>query len=134
MMTRATRSSSRPPSSEDSGDERAERAERSERQDRGERPDRGERQNRRPRERNRYDRDEQAAADQDDDRAPRSSRMNGPDDDDVIPLDVLPPAIGADGPASVAAEDAGEEPAPRPRRRSRTARPADGDDEVAPAA
>jgi hypothetical protein len=61
--------------------------------------------------------------------------MNGPDDS--LPLDVLPPAIGADGPTSLAAEVSEaeeEEPAPRPRRRSRAARPADGDDEVAPAA
>ena len=114
--------------SEDSGDDRPER---SERQDRGQRQDRGER---RPRQRTRYDRDEQAASDQDDGRAPRSSRMNGPGDDDAIPLDVLPPAIGADGPASIAPPDE-EEEAPRPRRRARTPRPAaDDDGEVAPAA
>ena len=96
-----------------------------------ERQDRGER---RPRERSRYDRDDQVASDQDDDRASRSGRVNGSEDEDAIPLDVLPPAIGADGPASVV--PAGEEeeaprPAPAP---ARVASAADGDDEVAPAA
>jgi hypothetical protein len=117
--------------SEDSGEERAER---SERQDRGDRPDRG--RDRRPRDRNHYDRDEQVASDQDDDRAPRSSRMNGPDDEDAIPLDVLPPAIGADGPATSIPDDEPGQPEPRApaRRRSRAQRPADDDGEVAPAA
>jgi len=113
--------------SEDSGDERAER------QDRGDRQDRGERRERRPRDRNRYERDDQAAVDQDEDRAPRADRLNG-SEDDALPLDVLPPAIGADGPPPMVSEDAAEEPAPRPRRRARTPRPADGDDEVAPTA
>ena len=58
-----------------------------------------------------------------------ASRVNG--DDDSLPLDVLPPAIGADGPASLAAAD---EPAAAPRRRTRTPRPPKGDDDVAPAA
>ena len=58
-----------------------------------------------------------------------ASRVNG--DDDSLPLDVLPPAIGADGPASLAAAD---EPAAAPRRRPRTPRPPKGDDDVAPAA
>jgi hypothetical protein len=119
--------------SEDSGEERAER---SERQDRGDRQDRSAQRDRRPRERNRYERDDQAASDQDDDRAPRSSRMNGPDDEDAIPLDVLPPAIGADGPATSIPDDEPEQPEPRApaRRRSRAQRPADDDGEVAPAA
>ena len=103
--------------SEDSGDERPER---NERPDRGERQDRGG--ERRPRDRNRYERDDQAA------RGPRRpgtahERMNG-DDDDVIPLDVLPPAIGADGPASSPPEAGKSAPSPAavraPRVRPRT--------------
>jgi hypothetical protein len=52
--------------------------------------------------------------------------MNGRDDS--LPLDVLPPSIGASG------GEGEEEPAPRPRRRSRSPRPAEGEDEIAPAA
>ena len=120
--------------SEDSGDDRAERVER---QDRGDRPDRGAQRDRRPRERNRYDGDDQAASDRDEDRAPRSRRVNGGEDEDAIPLDVLPPAIGADGPATTIPNDEPEEPAQRApaRRRARSPRPAaDDDGEVAPAA
>ena len=59
--------------------------------------------------------------------------MNGADDD-AIPLDVLPPAIGADSPASIAPPEA-EEEAPKPRRRARAPRPAaDDDGDIAPAA
>ena len=57
--------------------------------------------------------------------------MNGRDDS--LPLDVLPPAIGADGPTSLEPAEE-EEPAPRPRRRTRAAKPVDGDDDIAPAA
>ena len=116
--------------SEDSSDDRPERAERQDR------PDRGAQRDRRPRERNRYDRDEQVASGQDDDRVPRSGRMNGGEDEDAIPLDVLPPAIGADGPATTIPDDEPEEPEQRApaRRRSRAQRPADDDGEVAPAA
>ena len=90
--------------------ERPERSERPERFDRGDRP-------RRP------DGDHRRSARQD-----RGEQMNG--EPETIPFDVLPPAIGRDEPAS-------EEPeaeAKRPRRRTRAARPADGDDEIAPAA
>jgi hypothetical protein len=52
--------------------------------------------------------------------------------DDSLPLEVLPPAIGADAPAPIAVSE--EEPAPKPRRRSRAPRRADGEDEIAPAA
>jgi hypothetical protein len=52
--------------------------------------------------------------------------LNG--DGDSLPLDVLPPAIGAE---ETVVE---EEPAPRPRRRTRTPRRPDSDEEVAPAA
>jgi hypothetical protein len=50
---------------------------------------------------------------------------------ETIPFDVLPPAIGRDEPE--VAEASEEEPR-RPRRRTRTPRPAEGDDEIAPAA
>ena len=58
----------------------------------------------------------------------RDERMNG---GETIPFDVLPPAIGRDD--GEAAEPQESEPR-RPRRRTRAARPADGDDEIAPAA
>jgi Domain of unknown function (DUF4167) len=97
--------------------DRPERAERQERAERGDREDRGPRPNRRDREQRRFNRDEQSASE---DEAPR---MNGRNDS--LPLDVLPPAIGA---------DEGAEEAPRPRRRSRGPRPPEGEDEIAPAA
>jgi hypothetical protein len=56
--------------------------------------------------------------------------MNGRDDS--LPLDVLPPAIGADGPTTLAVEEA-EVEAPKPRRRARAARPAEDEDEAASA-
>jgi hypothetical protein len=96
--------------------------EREERQDRGPRP------NRREREPRRFNRDERSAANEGDgqreSRSERRPRANG--SDDSLPLDVLPPAIGAD--------DAAAEEAPRPRRRSRGPRPPEGEDEIAPAA
>ena len=101
-----------------------------------EREPRRERFNRRDRDRDRdrprrFEREERASDDGDEQAEP-ASRLNGARDDS-LPLDVLPPAIGADGPTSLAVE-ADEEAAPKPRRRSRSARPAEGDDEVAPAA
>ena len=51
---------------------------------------------------------------------------------ETIPFDVLPPAIGRD--ESDTAEAADEETAPSAPPRTRTARPAEGDDEIAPAA
>jgi hypothetical protein len=114
----------------DAAEEQTSRSE--ERPSRGEeRPDRGERQNRRPRERRPRDREEQAAEDgdgQDHDRAEPGNR-NG----ETIAFDVLPPAIGRE---PVESDDrAGEDAEPRrPRRRTRAARPADGDEEIAPAA
>jgi hypothetical protein len=56
--------------------------------------------------------------------------MNG---GDSLPLDVLPPAIGADAPPPLAAAEEASE-APRPRRRARGPRPAEDDEEIAPAA
>jgi hypothetical protein len=95
-----------------------------ERHDRDERPDRaprGERPEREPRRFNRNernDRPDRSAGERDEQSDARPSRMNG---GDSLPLDVLPPAIGAD--------DGGEEAAaPRPRRRPRTPRPAEGED------
>jgi Domain of unknown function (DUF4167) len=107
----------------DGGDE-ASSDEQPERDDRGDRPYRNERFNRQ----NRPRRDERSAEDENV-REERAPRVNG-GGDDSLPLDVLPPAIGRE-PQGDNAE--AEEPR-RPRRRTRAARPADGDDEIAPAA
>ena len=96
--------------------------ERPQRQDRG---DRGERFNRRDRPR-REDREMRTARNSDDG---EDGQANG--GGETIPFDVLPPAIGRDDSESVEAAD--DEPR-RPRRRTRTPRPADGDDKIAPAA
>jgi hypothetical protein len=96
--------------------------ERPQRQDRG---DRGERFNRRDRPR-REDREMRTARNSEDG---EDGQANG--GGETIPFDVLPPAIGRDDSESVEAAD--DEPR-RPRRRTRTPRPADGDDEIAPAA
>jgi hypothetical protein len=103
----------------EAGEETAteERAERSERQERGEPFSR----ERRPR---RDDREERGG------REPRdreTSEVNG--GGETIPFDVLPPAIGREGSEPV--EASAEEEPRRPRRRTRAARPAEGDDEVA---
>ncbi len=122
----------------DEGEGDEELAEASEEQSRDERPERDDRYERGPRRDRgprRYDREEREAAETDDAEPRPAQRMNGPDDS--LPLDVLPPAIGADGPSTqlaVEATEDDEEPAPRPRRRSRATRPADGDDEATPAA
>ena len=110
---------------EDEGDdlEAADAEAGDEQPEREERPDRGERFNRRNRPR-RGDGEERAARDEGSDEAPR--HMNG--GGETIPFDVLPPAIGRDEEAST-----DEEPR-RPRRRTRAPRPADGEEEVAPAA
>jgi hypothetical protein len=97
-----------------------------------ERQPRGERFNRPGRQR-RPDRDERAGRDATRSSEPEreredSDRLNG--DGETIPFDVLPPAIGRDDDSEEA-----ERAEPRPRKRSRAARPAaDGDDEIAPAA
>jgi hypothetical protein len=96
------------------------------RQDRHDRQDRGARRPRGDREPRRFDPTERTAADADESPEPRPHFNGGADS---LPLDVLPPAIGSDD-----AETAEEAPAPRPRRRPRAARPAEGDEEVAPAA
>ena len=113
----------------DGDEERQERNDHSERGDRNERYGRGNRDNNRGNERvqrPRYDRNADESADED--RAPRGNGR-----DDSLPLDVLPPAIGADSAATFAADE--DEPAPAPRKRTRAPRrPSNGDDEVAPAA
>jgi hypothetical protein len=98
------------------GEERQEQPERNERPDRGPRP-------RRDREPRRFSRDERSAGDGEE-QADEAPRMNGRNDS--LPLDVLPPAIGAD--------EGGEETAAPRRRRSRGPRPPEGEDEIAPAA
>ena len=108
-------------SEEASGDDRSDRPER---QDRGDRPYRNERYNRPNRQRS----DERSADDED--RGERRPRVNGADDS--LPLDVLPPAIGREPPEEEA--EASDEQPRRPRRRARTPRAAEGDDEIAPAA
>lgn len=100
---------------EGSADEQAEREERQSRQDRAPR---------RQREPRRFNREERALDEGEGSADPRPHINGG----DSLPLDVLPPAIGAD-------DGSGEEAAaPRPRRRSRGPRPAEGDEEIAPAA
>ena len=100
--------------------------ERDDRQVRHDRQERGDRNSRRSRPR-RDDRDERA--DRDDGSDDARPRMNG--SAETIPFDALPPAIGRDEPVS---DDASDEEPRKPRRRTRAARPADGEDEVAPAA
>jgi hypothetical protein len=104
----------------EAGEETAE----DERPMRSERPDRGERFNRdrRPRREAREDREPRAAEERE------SVQVNGAE---TIPFDVLPPAIGRD---SGDAEEKAEDEPRRPRRRTRASRPAEGDDEIAPAA
>jgi len=100
-------------------------------QDRPQRPDRNERFTRREpreaREPRRYARDDDDGDGEED--AKPSSRANG--GDDSLPLDVLPPAIGADGPSTMSPEEP-EEAAPR--RKTRAPRRPKSDDKVAPAA
>jgi len=111
---------------ETSSDERPDRSERLERPERPERAYRNEQRFDRP---NHQARDDRSADDED--RGPRRPPMNG--GDDSLPLDVLPPAIGRE-PQGDGSDAAAEEQPRRPRRRAKPARPADGDDEIAPAA
>jgi len=90
---------------------------RPQRQERGERAERFNRRDR-PRREARSDREEGVGG-----------QVNGAGE--TIPFDVLPPAIGRDD--SVTPEASEEEPR-RPRRRARTPRATEGDDEIAPAA
>lgn len=106
-------------------EERADRHDRSDRGDRGDRGDRNERFSRRdrPRREDRDDRPRRDAAEFE------QHQVNG--GGETIAFDVLPPAIGRE---ATQTPEASEEGPRRPRRRTRTPRPADGDDEIAPAA
>jgi len=99
-----------------------ERHEREDRQDRGPRPQRG-------RDQGRFNREERSAS-QADEQSEARPRMNG--GDDSLPLDALPPAIGADESPDLASAEVPA--AARPRRRSRGPRPAEDEGEIAPAA
>jgi hypothetical protein len=115
------------------------RPQRREQRDRDERPrDRDER----PREREARDRDERPRdRDERPARRERPERGNGRlrsaendgDGGERIAFDVLPPAIGADEPVTMAPQDSEEEVAP-PRRRTRRPRADDSDTDIAPAA
>jgi len=90
------------------GEQRFERPQRRERGDRADRADRGER---------RYGRDDER----------NGADMRGTVAAEGIPADILPPAIG------IGEADDGDEPAERPRRRTRRPR-ADDEGDIAPAA
>ena len=118
----------------EAGDDRQERYERQDREprqdreardSRDERQERGPRPNRRDREQRRFSREERAAANEGEEHGDEAPRLNG-GDTGSLPLDVLPPAIGADA--------GDEQPAAPRRRRTRGPRPAEGEDEIAPAA
>jgi hypothetical protein len=89
------------------------------------RQERSERFNRRERPR-RDDREERSSR-QPADPEPRAANGGG----ETIPFDVLPPAISRDEGET---PEVSEEQPRRPRRRARAPRPADGDEEIAPAA
>ncbi|HEX6604522.1 MAG TPA: DUF4167 domain-containing protein [Sphingomicrobium sp.] len=93
-----------------------------------EREPRRERPQRRERGAARFEREDRSA------NQAEAASMNG--DDGSLPLDVLPPAIGADSAPPIASGEGEEEEsaAPRPRRRTRQPRRAESDDEAAPAA
>jgi Domain of unknown function (DUF4167) len=97
--------------------------ERDERDERDEGPDRGDRFVRSSRPRRSNGEDRQRGNDRQ--RGEEAERVNG----ETIPFEALPPAIGRTDEDTSAAEEP-----KRPRRRSARARPAESDDEVAPAA
>jgi hypothetical protein len=107
-------------------DGEAEAPEAEERQERRDRPERGPRRQRGEREPRRFSREDREDGEQEE-RGENRPQLNG--NVDSLPLDVLPPAIGAET-DEVTAE---ERPAPRPRR-VRRPRPTEGDEEIAPAA
>ena len=110
---------------EDEGDEEfVEAGEEASADERPQRQERGERFNRERRPR-REERDDRSA------RQDSEGDGSGQNGGETIPFDVLPPAIGRDAPEPAEAED---EAPRRPRRRTRAARPAEGEDEIAPAA
>ena len=106
----------------EAGDESAAEDDRPQRQERNERFSR----ERRPRRDDREDRGGRESSGR------GNNQANGASE--TISFDVLPPAIGRDDEAAETAEAVEEEPR-RPRRRTtRAPRPADGDEEIAPAA
>jgi hypothetical protein len=111
----------------EAGDVEASADDRPQRRDRPEGRDRSEGRERFPR-RDRQSRDERDERDARDEERAEADHMNG---GETIPFDVLPPAIGRDEPEARQASD--DEPAPK-RRRTRAARPAEGDEEIAPVA
>lgn len=90
----------------------------------------------------RDDRGERPAREDRGERRERRDRFNGRDRQDTaepaeeprIALDTLPPAIGIVEDSSDAEPAAEQEEAPRPRRRTRRPRAAEGGEEIAPAA
>jgi hypothetical protein len=112
---------------EDGEDELGEMAEESSEEERPQRQHRNER----------FDRPDRQRGDGGNGRDARGNREPAGADREVngraetIAFDVLPPAIGRDEAES---EQSTEQEPRRPRRRTRAARPADGDDEIAPAA
>ena len=112
---------------EEEGDE--ELAEAGEVEASDDRPERAERFNRRDRPQRSDGDDQRPARAPRPERAARDEQRNG--EPETIPFDVLPPAIGRDDPDD--SNDVEAEPK-HPRRRTRAARPAEGDDEIAPAA
>jgi len=93
------------------------------------RPERAERFNRSDRPHRSDGNDQRPARAPRPERVARDEQRNG--EPETIPFDVLPPAIGRD--EADQSNDVEAEPK-RPRRRARAARPAEGDDEIAPAA
>lgn len=118
---------------EDVVEQRPERQPRGERQDRGDRSDRGDRYERRERSPDR-DRNSDRPRRERLERRPRDEQGDEREVEQTagIAIDMLPPAIGPVG-ADEPLGDEGEE-APRPRRRTRRPRAAEGGEEIAPAA
>ena len=96
-----------------------------------ERHERGERPGRRGRGR-RGDGDDRSADDRSADSSAREEALQLNGAGETIPFDVLPPAIGRDDDETVEAVD--DEGPRRPRRRQRSPRTTEGEDEIAPAA
>ncbi len=123
--------------------------ERGERQDRPERAERDQRSERRREQADRGDGDgegrrERFSREDRGDRRPPRERLNGrsrdtapqrDEDEPRLAADLLPPAIGpVDSPADTLAPVNDEDEAPKPRRRTRRPRAAEGGEEIAPAA
>jgi hypothetical protein len=97
-----------------------------------ERPDRNEQRRERGDRFGGRDRERRPARDNREARGDGDDQQNEPEHSNAtIPFDVLPPAIGRDEGNAPEAADEGPR---RPRRRTRNPRPAEGEDEIAPAA